>query len=70
MPNQNKTTSYYLKQRSTIDGVRRSLCETEQRLEEIFSIFRMLLADDHFLTLLRAEGLNEMPKCIRELAGG
>ena len=38
---------------------------TQGRLLFVTEAFRMLLDDDHFLTLLRAEGLENMPACLR-----
>lgn len=34
------------------------------RLVFVVSAFNKLLADDHFVTLLRAESLAQMPKCL------
>lgn len=38
----------------------------EQRLVFILSALRRLLSDDHFRTLLRAEGINDMPKTLAD----
>jgi len=38
----------------------------EQRLVFVLSALRKLLADDHFRTLLRAEGINDMPKTLAD----
>jgi ParB family transcriptional regulator, chromosome partitioning protein len=39
---------------------------SEQRLVFVLSALRKLLADDHFRTLLRAEGINDMPKTLAD----
>ena len=39
---------------------------SEQRLMFVLSALRKLLADDHFRTLLRAEGVNDMPKTLAD----
>jgi ParB family chromosome partitioning protein len=39
---------------------------TQQRLLIIASALRQLVADDHFLTLLRAEGLDTMPEYLAQ----
>jgi ParB family chromosome partitioning protein len=39
---------------------------TQGRLLFVTEAFRVLLDDDHFLTLLRAEGLENMPVCLEE----
>ena len=39
---------------------------TQQRLVLIVSAMRQLIADDHFVTLLRAEGLDTMPAYLSE----
>lgn len=39
---------------------------TQQRLLLIVSAMRQLIADDHFVTLLRAEGLDTMPSYLAE----
>ena len=39
---------------------------TQQRLLLIVSAMRQLVADDHFVTLLRAEGLGAMPTYLAE----
>jgi ParB family chromosome partitioning protein len=38
----------------------------EQRLVFVLSALRKLLADDHFRTLLRAEGINDMPRTLAD----
>lgn len=38
----------------------------QEKLLFVTSAFRQLLADDHFATLLRAEGLNTLPKYLSE----
>jgi ParB family chromosome partitioning protein len=38
----------------------------EQRLVFVLSALRKLLADDHFRTLVRAEGINDMPKTLAD----
>lgn len=40
---------------------------TESRLAVIRSAFQVLFADDHFVTLLRAEGLDTMPNQLAEM---
>lgn len=42
---------------------------TQHKLLFVISAFKQLLADDHFLTLLRAEGLDSMPKPLAERVG-
>lgn len=39
---------------------------SEQRLVFVLTALRKLLADDHFRTLLRAEGINDMPKILAD----
>ena len=45
---------------------------TRNRLVFIVSALQMLLADEHFVTLLRAEGLESLPRYLAERidAGG
>lgn len=42
---------------------------TQHKLLFVISAFKQLIADDHFLTLLRAEGLDSMPKQLAERVG-
>lgn len=42
---------------------------TQQRLLFVISAMKQLVADDHFVTLLRAEGLDSMPKQLAERVG-
>lgn len=42
---------------------------TQHKLLFVVSAFKQLLGDDHFLTLLRAEGLDSMPKQLAERVG-
>lgn len=42
---------------------------TQHKLLFVVSAFQQLVADDHFLTLLRAEGLDSMPKQLAERLG-
>lgn len=42
---------------------------TQQRLLFVVSAMKQLVADDHFVTLLRAEGLDTMPKQLAERVG-
>lgn len=42
---------------------------TQGQILMVIGAFRQLLADDHFMTLLRAEGLDTMPRILAERAG-
>lgn len=42
---------------------------TQQKLLFVISALKQLVADDHFVTLLRAEGLDSMPKQLAERVG-
>lgn len=42
---------------------------TQQKLLFVISALKQLVADDHFVTLLRAEGLDTMPKQLAERVG-
>lgn len=42
---------------------------TQQKLLFVISALKQLIADDHFVTLLRAEGLDTMPKQLAERVG-
>ena len=50
------------KQKLTVKKAR--ICEG--RLSFVVAAFNKLLADENFVTLLRAEGLMTMPKCLWE----
>ena len=41
----------------------------QHKLLFVVSAFKQLLSDDHFATLLRAEGLDSMPKQLAERVG-
>lgn len=43
---------------------------TQSRLIFVVNALRHLLADDHFVTLLRAESMNTMPRPLQERLGG
>jgi ParB family chromosome partitioning protein len=43
---------------------------TQSRLIFVVNALRRLLADDHFVTLLRAESMNTMPRPLQERLGG
>ena len=42
---------------------------TQQKLLFVISALKQLVADDHFVTLLRAESLDTMPKQLAERVG-
>nr|WP_211114989.1 hypothetical protein [Azospirillum argentinense] len=42
----------------------------EQRLLFVTTTLRRLLADEHFRTLLRAEGIDDMPKVLTDRSSG
>lgn len=46
----------------------KDLQRTQDMLDEFQGAFRSLLADEHFLTLLRAEGLDRIPGALLKLA--
>jgi hypothetical protein len=56
----------FIKYRSATDGVLNGLATVETRLKHLLRVLDPLLADEHFLNLLRAEGLTKMPHFIRD----
>ncbi len=56
----------FLKYRNATDGVLLGLASVPKRLNQLLRPLNVLLADEHFLNLLRAEGLTKMPQFIRE----
>lgn len=60
------SATLFVKYRNATDGVLMGLATVDKRLKNLLRLLAPLLADEHFLNLLRAEGLTRMPRFLRE----
>lgn len=50
--------------REASQALRMNLAAADDQLHDLTALFREILSDDNFLTLLRAEGLTSIPTCL------
>jgi hypothetical protein len=50
--------------RDSSQALRMNLAAADDQLHDLTALFRKILSDDNFLTLLRSEGLTSIPTCL------